>query len=118
MVSDRKRSGKDSTGLPVLFLTVTEEQGIGSRIPVSDMDRLPYKATRKHGTVCNAGTARYYKVITQYPLAYHDWSISRTVDRSVSQTGSPPDHTAVSYTYILNPSHVPDGNPAPDYPFR
>ena len=56
VVRHRIRSGKDGTCFTVFSLTITEEQGIRSRIVMPQFASLPYKTTGKHSTVVHTRT--------------------------------------------------------------
>ena len=51
VVRHGERTGKDGTCFAVLSLAVTEEQGIRSRIIMSQLAGLPHEAARQHGTI-------------------------------------------------------------------
>ena len=47
----RKRSGKNSTSLTVFLLTIAEEQGVGSRVAMTNGTSLPHETACQHSAI-------------------------------------------------------------------
>lgn len=69
MVCHRKRSGKDSARLSVLFLAITEKQGIRGRVIMPHVASLTHETPGQRRTVFDTRAARNNKVITDYSLS-------------------------------------------------
>ena len=98
----RKWTCKNGTSFTVLSLAVTEEQGVGSGIIMTQFARLPHKTTAQHGSVVYFRTRRYDEIIAYNTVTYIYWSCDVAVYATVCKAACSADFGIIANTYILD----------------
>ena len=101
-------TGKDSAGLSVFTLTVTEKQRVVCRKQMSQMAGLTDETADQSGSVADAGPGGNNEVFCHDVVANKNRCGSIAVDAAVFQPGSPFDTGIVADTDIADGSGVDD----------
>ena len=112
------RTGKDGTCFTVLSLAVTEKQGIGSRVVVSQLTGLPNEATGQHSSIVHMRTGGNNKVIANDTMPDMYRSSFIAVDTSVVQTAGSANPAIIANTHILDRTGIENHHMAADGPHR